>query len=259
MAKKFIKSLLSFFLKIPINSKLIYYLEKFLFYYQGKAWGASTIDTEVNSCLSLLKQDPNIFIDIGANKGLYTEYMLKKVKNLECHIFEPQKFNYEILKKKFKENNIFINNFGLSDFKDKKKLFSDFLGSGSASLTKRRLDHFNIGMNLEEIVDLNRFDDYWGEKVLKIDYVKIDVEGHELNVLKGFGELINNTKLIQFEFGGCNIDTRTYFQDFWYFFKEKNFLIFRITPRGPKLIKEYSENAECFITTNYVALNKKYY
>ena len=258
MVKKFVKDLLLFLLKIPINNKLIFNLEKLLFYYQGKAWGSNTIEKEVYSCLSLLKNNPAIFIDIGANKGLYTDYLLKKIKNLECHIFEPQKFNYKILKKRFNRNNIFINNFALSDIKDKKKLFYDLPGSGIASLTKRKLDHINIGMNYEEIVELYRFDDYWHDINLIIDYVKIDVEGHELNVLKGFGELIYKTKLIQFEFGGCNIDTRTYFQDFWYFFKDKNFLIFRITPRGPYLIPEYTENEECFITTNYIALNKKY-
>ena len=50
-----------------------------------------------------------------------------------------------------------------------------------------------------------------------IDFFKIDVEGHEMDVLKGIGDKISNIKLIQFEFGGCNIDTRCFFQDFWYF------------------------------------------
>lgn len=35
---------------------------------------------------------------------------------------------------------------------------------------------------------------------------------------------------VTFEFGGCNIDTRTYFQDYWYFFKTFGFRVFRITP-----------------------------
>ena len=91
-----------------------------------------------------------------------------------------------------------------------------------------------------------------------LDYVKIDVEGHELDVLEGFGDLIKNVRLIQFEFGGCNIDTRTFFQDFWYYFTEKDFLIFRVTPRGPLLIKNYTEKDEFFLTTNYIALNKNF-
>ena len=78
-------------------------------------------------------------------------------------------------------------------------------------------------MNFEEQVSLIRFDEYWKNKDQLIDYVKIDVEGHELDVLEGFGDLINKIKLIQFEFGGCNIDTRTFFKIFGIFFKKKNF------------------------------------
>ena len=48
--------------------------------------------------------------------------------------------------------------------------------------------------------NLMRFDNYWDENKY-IDFVKIDVEGHELEVLEGFGNLIKITKLIQFEFG----------------------------------------------------------
>ena len=83
------------------------------------------------------------------------------------------------------------------------------------------------------------------------------MEGHELDVLNGFGDLIYKTKLIQFEFGGCNIDTRTYFQDFWYFFNEKAFMIYRISPRGLIPIKDYNESDEYFFgSTNFIALNQ---
>jgi hypothetical protein len=68
-----------------------------------------------------------------------------------------------------------------------------------------------------------------------IDYVKIDVEGWELSVLQGFGDLVYNMRVIQFEFGGSNIDTRTFFQDFWYFFKDHNFSIYRIIAPTRKL------------------------
>ena len=74
-------------------------------------------------------------------------------------------------------------------------------------------------MNEIEEVNLMRFDNYWDENKY-IDFVKIDVEGHELEVLEGFGNLIKITKLIQFEFGGCNIDTRTFFKIFGISFKK---------------------------------------
>ena len=61
-----------------------------------------------------------------------------------------------------------------------------------------------------------RIEDYWKSELNKkhIDIVKIDIEGREIAALTGFGEAINAASIIQFEYGECNIDTRTYFQDF---------------------------------------------
>ena len=61
----------------------------------------SKIENEVKNCLSLLKISPKNFIDIGANKGEYTNYLLRLKPNLECHIFEPSLENFEKLKNRF--------------------------------------------------------------------------------------------------------------------------------------------------------------
>ena len=255
--KKLIRFILDKFKYFPVRIYSI--IDLYISNAQGLGWGAGTIKEEIRSCLSLLRTKPNIFIDIGANKGLYTEGILNNIESIEAHLFEPSEINFNILKNKFSFSNaIKINKIALSKSSSKAKLYSDKPGSSLGSLTKRRLDHFDIQMSSEEAVDLLRFDEYWKKNNTIIDYVKIDVEGHELDVLEGFGELIFQTKLIQFEFGGCNIDTRTYFQDFWYFFLEKKFIIYRITPRGLLRIFSYDEKFEYFKTTNYIALNKSF-
>ena len=250
---------------IPFTFKFLSFVETLSAMLQGKGWGSSTIKHEVSACLSILKYPQKILIDIGAHKGIYTQEVRKKVHKIECHLFEPSSTNIEILNQKFLNlDKVFINNFALSNKKTNAILFSNTPGSGIGSLTKRRLDHFkrlesrgyDWEMNFKEQVSLIRFDEYWKNKDQLIDYVKIDVEGHELDVLEGFGELINKIKLIQFEFGGCNIDTRTFFQDFWYFFQEKEFLLYRISPRGCRLIKFYTPREENFITSNYIAVNQ---
>ena len=64
--------------------------------------------------------------------------------------------------------------------------------------------------------------------------------------------------MVSFEFGGCNIDTRTFFKDFWYFFSEIEFSLFRITPSGYLFpLKSYQETYEQFRTMNFVALANK--
>ena len=71
-----------------------------------------------------------------------------------------------------------------------------------------------------------------------------------------YGDTYEKFKLIQFEFGGTSIDSRTYFQDFWYLLKD-DFDIYRVGPTGPILIKEYTERDEIMIFMNYLAVNKK--
>src|SRR4026209_890770 len=68
----------------------------------------------------LNSSEPVIIFDVGANKGDYVNMVLEMAdqhqKKMEIHVFEPQKFNFELLKTKFKLlDNVFINNVALSN------------------------------------------------------------------------------------------------------------------------------------------------
>ena len=240
--------------------KFFYFTEYLSYILQGKGYGAFSITEEINACKKLLgNKNVKIIFDVGANKGNYSKELIKTYKNANYYLFEPNLLNYEKLKLDFSElKNIKIINKALSDKNGFGFLYSDKSGSGLGSLFKRRLNHFNINFNNKEKINLIRLDTFLQEEIkdIIIDYFKMDVEGSELKILEGIGVYINKIKLIQFEFGGCNIDSRTFFQDFWYYFKKHNFDLFRITVTGPKKIEKYTENDEFFKTTNYIALNK---
>jgi hypothetical protein len=86
--------------------------------------------------------------------------------------------------------------------------------------------------------------------------IKIDVEGHELDVLAGATNVLAGVKVIQFEFGGTDIDTRTFFQDFFYLLVPLGFRLWRHSPRGLIPVTEYSERLEIFFYTNYFAIKE---
>lgn len=75
-------------------------------------------------------------------------------------------------------------------------------------------------------------------------------------MLKGAVLSLPNIELIQFEFGGANLDARTTFQDFWYFLKEFNYSIFIISCSGIRELEQYSEIDEIYVATNYLAARR---
>jgi FkbM family methyltransferase len=240
--------------------KVLNLMERVAAYAQGKGYGSATIEQEVHLLRPFLQGRCELAIDIGGNVGDYTAELRRKNSKSEIHVFEPSAANVAKLGARFKGDELIkLVPFAVSDKSGSATLYSDESGSGLGSLTKRRLDHFSISFDAAETIETVRFESYWREQLRgrQLDMVKIDVEGHELAVLKGFGEALDVTRIIQFEFGGCNIDTRTYFQDFWYFFSEQNFDIYRITPFGLEKIIQYMEGHEFFSTTNYLAVNRR--
>lgn len=208
--------------------------------------------------------DSAVVFDVGANVGDYATQILSVFsgKNIELHCFEPSAATFAMLSSAsglqgLSGKGVVLNNFALGARDERRMLYSDAEGSGMASLTQRRLDHFNINMESREAVEVRTLDLYAAERgITRIDFLKVDVEGHELDVFAGAHALLQAKAIrtIQFEFGGCNIDTRTYFQDFWYLFSSHGYSLYRIAPAGRLCpITAYGEHLERFTTTNFLA------
>jgi FkbM family methyltransferase len=199
--------------------------------------------------------------DVGAHVGEYTEAFLSAFPRGRSYAFEPSASHLAILQKRLggrAEVKIFP--VGLGAEVGSFPLYKDREISGLASLSQRRLDHFNIKMDHVESVTIITVDEMVTEtSVSAIDLLKIDVEGHELTVLRGASKAMERglVKLVQFEFGGCNLDTRTNLQDFFYFFKDYDFVIGLVQPSGRiKMLDRYDEFYEQYRTTNFLAARR---
>ncbi|NOR69040.1 MAG: FkbM family methyltransferase [Methylomarinum sp.] len=204
-----------------------------------------------------------IVFDLGANKGEYSKIIQdtseKNNIDVDLYLFEPTKSCFLTIKNKFEEGGVVLNNFGVSDVEGVSKIYYDKEQSGLASLYQRNLNSYNIKLDKVENIQLRRLDNYIKEVGIKhIDFIKIDIEGHELSAFKGFGQYLNADfiSFIQFEYGGANLDSHTSLMELYELLEGCGFVICKIMPKGLD-IRTYSPFMENFNYSNYVAISKK--
>ena len=160
----------------------------------------------------LLSKSPTI-IDIGANKGQTIDFFKKIFPKLKIFAFEPSE-TYEFLKKKYhNDKNIKLSNIAIDKKKGKRKFYYHTFNSNNTSglsgfykINKDSKDHIRLRLskrneilkkiNFNYSVNCMSLDDIFKKKI-KVDLLKIDTQGNELNVLKGSKKLLKNTKFIK--------------------------------------------------------------
>jgi FkbM family methyltransferase len=229
----------------------------------GKGIGFGSVDHEVRTIKNFLKElqiwEPMVF-DVGANIGQFGLELFSQIPGCRVHSFEPGEESFRQLAV-FSESNPAwnIHKFGFGDTTSVMSLYSEVAGSASSSLIARDTFSKDGRPQNRQDVYIRTLDDFI-ENDLKVipDVVKFDVEGFEYACLQGTIKYIKDIKLIQFEFGQINIETRIFFRDFWIYFQQHGFDLYRVTSKSPIRIREYNETLETFLVTNYIALNNRF-
>jgi len=234
-------------------------------YFQGIGSGSSVDssgETAVFKRLHHTTSRPCVF-DVGANKGQFLSLALRSFdsQRMMIHCFEPSSAAFsELVKVAGDDVRIIRNHCALGRKSGKAHLFYDEEASGLASMSKRNLDHFGVEFTHSEVIHVETLDTYCQQKEIRcIDLLKIDVEGHELDVLAGAESMFSSKAIdmVLFEFGGANIDTRTFFRDFFLFFQQADMDMYRITPSGFFVpVPSYSEQDEQFRTMNFLCVRR---
>lgn len=232
------------------------YFERVLAHVQGKGYFRVAGEPSAIRALAsnLIEARPVIF-DGGANKGEWTAQARKEWPEGIFYLFEPSSTNIAVLKERFPD--VSVVGLALSDRQTEATLFGDKAGSGIASPHHLDLAHLNIPHEALETVRTETIDSFCAAQGIEaIDVLKLDIEGHELQALQGARHILERTTVVQFEFGGCNIDSRTFMRDFHHLLEPLGFQIYRITPWGPLLCSPYRERNESFLIANYIAVRR---
>ncbi len=146
-----------------------------------------------------------------------------------------------------KHNEFKLNNFGLGKENTVLKLYSDSPTSGCASLTRPR---FGRNFQFAQDVPIQTGDEYCrNNRIRHIDWLKVDVEGHELDVFVGMKALFENKNIgeVYFEFGFPAIESRTFLRDYFDFFAQYGYVLSRVTLGGLLVpLKKYRGSYEQF-------------
>lgn len=260
------KALLQYFLKPSFGKKQLqpFYEALFRMSLRGMNYGNGG-NYEESGELGVLQyikgklqtKNPIVVFDVGANVGNYTKAVYKSLDGRAIiHAFEPSKKTYESLCKNASGlKSVVLNNFGFGRAVETLTLYTNRERSGLASVYQRDLGYTGISMDKTEEIRLSTIDSYCHENEINhIHFLKLDIEGHELSALMGAAQVLANKKIdfIQFEFGGANIDSHTFFRNF-YQLLESDYKIYRILKNGLTEISKYKNTYEIFDSINYLA------
>lgn len=226
----------------------------------GSGWN---LMSEIDAASATIATSAPVLFDIGANVGEWTVAMCERFPDAHVVMFEPSAACIERL------HNLTSSSRGarevvaaaVGEEPGTLTLYSSGDLDQTASLHERGDSYFQQQRYTSSDVRVVTVDQEVRRLGLDhIDFMKMDIEGHELFALQGAEETFRRGAVaaLSFEFGSGNINSRTYFRDFWQFFQRHEYDVFRVGANGSAIpITTYSEDLEYFRgVSNYVATRR---
>lgn len=238
------------------RSRVLYKLcHIYIRHYFGFNYGIDLGSEEIWIAAEVLRKrvDPVVF-DVGANIGQWISGVLNICPNAYIHAFEPSKQAFNILLTRVRAPHIHFNNFALGK-KRERLLFYDRAGHPTSTLHRGMKDtEHNISVYPVDVVSLTEYCHDHG--IGKIDFLKIDTEGHDFWVLQGAEPFLKEQRIgvIQFEYGPANIDSKVFLWEILTYLQHLPYVLFRLYPNYLLRIEKYNRELENFISVNYILI-----
>lgn len=216
--------------------------------------GTGVLQREVDAAARFIPDRDAVVFDVGANSGCWTEELMRiRGSVASITMFEPQPCCWPTLERKT-GGKIRLEKLALGDVDGPIEFWTNE-NSEIASVHRRSdFDTTETAITAHSVT----LDRYLGQNGFGlVDFIKVDIEGHETQLLRGAAMAIAERKIgaISFEFGMANVNSRTFFIDFWTIFTAVGWKIYRIKHNSTiEPIREYSRSLEYFDgVSNYIA------
>lgn len=230
-----------------------------------RCWKNDGYNIDVNGEAELMRRlrpfSPRIILDVGANIGEWSMTALAHLPEATVHAFEisPPTSAKLIANAASAGDRLIVNSFGLTDKPGEIVLYHTPDVDTASSTVSHAMDvarSIHGVIRIEEIkVPSSTGDIYIAQKgLIHIDFLKVDAEGADMSVLKGFAGAFENKAIdvVQFEYGLVNLRTRIYLEDIYKFFARHGYLVGKLFPDGVGF-KPFELADEDFIGLNFVA------
>lgn len=192
-------------------------------------------------------------VDVGAHKGEFLDYFTKQAPQGKHLAFEPIPQFYTDLKNRW-GNRVEVHPFALSDISGKSEF--QWVKNAPAYSGLKRRKYAVSNPEIETIEIETKCLDAFQNPDRSIRFIKIDVEGAELLVLKGAKETLKNHRpFVLFEFGlGASEYYESTAEEFYSFFLELNYSLFTL--------KDALKDKEALSLANFISHyqnNSEYY
>ena len=196
-----------------------------------------------------------IVLDVGANKGDWTDTVLRLHPHVKVFAFEPIPKLVDVLKKRFVSSAVAIfpyavsSSIGVASF--------DYYPSHDALSGLIHRPTLGVGTATHLTVETTTLDTFCAENnIYEIDFLKIDTEGAEHAVLSGATQLLENQKIraIQFEYGGTYPDAHHTLKEVYELLTRHGYSIYRISKRKLIYVPQWRSELETYRYSNYLAV-----
>lgn len=192
--------------------------------------------------------------DVGANLGRWTRELRSMAPGAAVHAFEPCRGTCEALRANLAAwglPDVVVNEVALSSVRGTAALHSFGDGVGRNGL------HATYGSPATEVASVatETLDGYCEvRRIDRVDFIKIDAEGHDLAILRGGSRLFAGRRVLlaQFEYNARWIDARCYLRDA--FDLLGGYQLGKVTPRGIEFYPRWDAELETFREANFVAV-----
>ncbi len=197
----------------------------------------------------------NVIFDVGCNIGEWSRMARSLHPSALIHMFEIAPITFQkLLRNNVIDEGMIPNSFGLSS-KTQEIPIRYVPENDRVTTAVLKMHHENSHIKTGVVVNpMTYMKNYNCET---IDFLKLDTEGHEFDVLQGFTPILEqgNIKIIMFEYGYANIPNKHLLMDYYQLLEPFGYVIGKLYPDGVDF-QEYKLYHEDFKGPNYVAVHK---